>query len=59
MRKLVKSELQTFAGHVRYEKDMWDWTIENLGSEVPDGPFHNAMVEVFILHSRALVEFAR
>jgi hypothetical protein len=55
----VKSELQTFAGHVRYEKDMWDWAIENLGSEVPDGAFHNAMVEVFILHSRALVEFAR
>lgn len=59
MTTLSREELIRYASHVRYEKDMWEWAIDQLGPDVAQGGFHNAMVEVFILHSRALVEFFR
>jgi hypothetical protein len=59
MGKLDSGQLIEFAEQVSYEKRMWDWSIDQLGTDVPKGAQHNAMSEVFVLHSRTLVEFFR
>jgi hypothetical protein len=59
MEKLSRQKLVDYVGHVLYEKAMWDWAIGQLGPDFQAGGQRNAMVEVFVLHSRALVEFFR
>jgi len=47
------------AGHVLYEKRMWDWALAGLVDVRDQSPEHNALIEVFLLHSRVLTEFFR
>jgi hypothetical protein len=51
--------LERMAGHVLYEKRMWDWAVAQLVAITEDSPHHNALVEIFHLHTRALTEFFR
>jgi len=56
---LSNDVLKRMAIHIRYEKTMWDWAVEQLVSNTEHSVEHNALVEVFHLHTRALTEFFR
>jgi hypothetical protein len=56
---LTEIELERMARHVQYERDMWLWAVRGLTVESGPSAMHNALVEVFLLHSRALTEFFR
>jgi hypothetical protein len=45
------------AGHVLYERRMWQWALESLVAEQRPSPAHNALIEVYNLHARTLTEF--
>lgn len=57
--------LEELAGHVLYERHMWNWAAHQLNDEVegPMGqgpsPERNALIECYLLHLRNLIEFFR
>jgi hypothetical protein len=46
--------LERMAGHILYEKRMWDWAVAQLVANTDESPEHNALVVVFHLHTGAL-----
>ena len=57
--------LEELAGHVLYERRMWNWAAQQLNEKVegPVGrgpsPERNALIECYLLHLRNLIEFFR
>ena len=54
---LTEADLEEMAGHVLYERRMWQWALERLAIEQGPSPQHNALIEVYNLHARTLTEF--
>jgi hypothetical protein len=50
-------DLEKMAGHILYETRMLEWAIALLADNFDESAEHNALVEVFLLHTRALTEF--
>jgi hypothetical protein len=55
--ELTIAELEEMAGHVLYERRMWQWALDCLIVERGPSAEHNALIEVYNLHSRTLTDF--
>ena len=54
---LTEAEWEEMAGHVLYERRMWQWALDRLIIERGPSAEHNALIEVYTLHARTLTEF--